>query len=100
MNQRISRNKDRKNNLDFISVNAGGNIARHTPNEEPQVQVPQKATGDIKPEQPQPGVAKASPNFKEIAPNVKKPASKAEEKKTIAENTIPVEDGKSEETDV
>jgi|SRR5689334_8079794 len=98
MNQRLSRNSKKNNNMDFMSVNAGGHVARHTPNEAPQVQVPQKTTGDIKPEVPLPGAAKASPNFKPTPPAKTPPK---DEKKVIAENSTPVKpiEEKSEETD-
>jgi len=90
MNQRISRNKDNNNNLDFVSINTGGHTARHAPNEDPQVQVPQKITGELKPEVPL-GVAKASPNFKPITPPAKA-TDKTDEKKIISENSTTVTD--------
>lgn len=97
MNQRSSRRSKKNNNTDFVSLNTGGHIARHAPNEEPQVQVPQKATGDIKPEVPQAGSAKASPNFKPV-PVPAKPLTQEAEKKVIAENsTTVVDESKSEE---
>lgn len=99
MNQRMSRNNDKKNNLDFVSLSTGGLTARHSPNEDPQVQVPQKATGDIKQEpQPQLGAAKASPNFKPIATPETTP-TKEDEKKVIAKNSTPVVDEKSTKED-
>jgi hypothetical protein len=90
MNQRRSRGSNDKNHLDFVSYNAGGYTARHTPNEDPKVQTPQKVTGESKPEIPQ-GAAKASPNFKAITPPAKA-MDKQTEKKVIAENSVPVED--------
>lgn len=96
MNQRLSRNSKKNNNMDFVSLSMGGHTARHTPNEDPQVQVPQKATGDIKPEVPQAGAAKASPNFKPVPVPAKRP-TKEDEKKVIAENSTPVEDEKKSE---
>jgi hypothetical protein len=100
MNQRLSRNKDKNNNTDFVSLGTGGHVTRHSPNEQPQVQVPQKATGDIKPEVPQPGAAKASPNFKKVEPNAKA-QTKQDEKTVIAQNSTPVveDEEKSEDTD-
>jgi hypothetical protein len=90
MNQRRSRGNNSKNNLDFMSLNTGGLTARHTPNEDPQVQTPpQKVTGETKPEVPQ-GAAKASPNFKPITPPAKA-MDKQTEKKVISENSTPVE---------
>ena len=89
MNQRRSRGNDSKNNLDFVSINTGGHTARHTPNEDPQVQTPQKVTGESKPEIPQ-GAAKASPNFKQITPPAKA-MDKQDEKNVIAENSTTVE---------
>lgn len=99
MNQRLSRNDDKKNNMDFMSVNTGGHIARHTPNEDPQVQVPQKVTGESKPEVQQ-GAAKASPNFKSITPSAKA-MDKKDEQKVIAENSTNVQgdDKKSDATE-
>lgn len=73
-----------------MSINTGGHVARHTPNEDPQVQTPQKITGELKPEVPV-GTAKASPNFKPITAPVKA-MDKQTEKKVIAENSTPVED--------
>lgn len=96
MNQRISRNRNKKNNLDFVSMATGGHVSRHTPNEV-TLQVPQKVTGDIKPEVPQ-GTAKASPNFKPITPPTKAP-SKEDEKKTIAANTEPTKENEDETKD-
>jgi hypothetical protein len=90
MNQRISRKSKKNNQLDFMSINAGGLTARHTPNEAPKVQTPQKVTGESKPEVPQ-GAAKASPNFKQITPPAKA-MDKQTEKKVIAENSTPVKD--------
>lgn len=95
MNQRRSRGNNSKNNLDFMSVNTGGLTARHTPNEDPQVQTPQKVTGETKPEVPQ-GAAKASPNFKPITPPAKA-MDKQTEKKVIAENSTTVEPEKKNE---
>lgn len=96
MNQRSSRNKDASNNnLGFVSIGSGGHVSRHSPNQEPQIQVPQKATGDVKPE-PQKGAAKASPNFKPVAPPAKN-LTPEEEKKTIAANSKPAEDAKKSE---
>lgn len=93
MNQRISRNRDRKNKLDFVSFATGGHVTRNTPNQDPSVQVPpQKATGDIKPE-PQQGLAKASPNFKQIEPATKT-LSPDEEKKAIAKNSETIKENK------
>lgn len=93
MNQRISRNNDKKNNLDFVSLNTGGQTVRHVPNEAPQVQVqPQKVTGETKPE-PQAGAAKASPNFKPVT-QPEKTISKEDEKKAIATNSTPAEESK------
>jgi hypothetical protein len=89
MNQRRSRGNNNKNNLDFVSLNTGGLTARHAPNENPQVQTPQKVTGESKPEVPQ-GAAKASPNFKQITPPAKA-MDKQTEKKVIAENSTVVE---------
>lgn len=95
MNQRKSRGNNSKNNLDFMSLNTGGLTARHTPNEDPQVQTPQKTTGESKPEVQH--TAKASPNFKPIT----SPA-KAMDKKTEAEivkdnsTTVDAEDKKTE----
>lgn len=97
MNQRLSRHLKKNNNLDFISLSTGGQTARHIPNEAPQLQMPQKATGDIKPEEkPKAGTAKASPNFKPIPPPVK-PLSQEDEKKVIASNSEPVKDEKDDE---
>lgn len=90
MNQRSSRRKSRNNSLDFMSINTGGHTARHTPNEDPQVQIPEKITGELKPEIPQ-GSAKASPNFKPITPPVKA-MDKQTEKKVIAENSQSIEE--------
>lgn len=90
MNQRSSRNKNNQNNLDFMSINTGGHTARHTPNEDPKVQIPQKVTGESKPEVPQ-GIAKASPAFKQITPS-SKAMDKQDEKKVIAENSTKVDD--------
>ena len=100
MNQRLSNNNDKnKNNLNFISLSTGGQTARHSPNETPQIQSadvqPLKATGDVKPES---GMAKASPNFKPMNPP-EKAISKEEEKKTIAKNSTPVEENKTEATE-
>jgi len=94
MNQRLSRNSKKNNNMDFVSLNAGGHVTRHIPNEDPQVQVPQKTTGDIKPES-RPGTAKASPNFKPIAKTTP-PPSKEDEKKVIASNTVETEETKDQ----
>jgi len=95
MNQRTSHSKDDKNNLNFVSINTGGHTARHAPNEDPQVQVPQKITGELKSEVSL-GVAKASPNFKPITPPAKA-MDKTDEKKIISENSTTVTD--SEKTD-
>lgn len=104
MNQRLSRNNKKGNNLNFVSIGTGGDVTRHVPNEPVQVQVPQKATGDIKPEpapkpvevaKPQAGTAKASPNFKPITPPEQQ-VSKEEEQKAIANNSTPAEDKKPE----
>lgn len=95
MNQRLSKNNDKKNNVGFMSVNTGGHTARHLPNEEPQVQTPQKTTGESKPEIPQ-GAAKASPNFKPITPSAKA-MDKQIEKKVISENSVSVGDKKIDE---
>lgn len=92
MNQRSSRNRNSKNNLDFVSINTGGYTTRHTPNEDPKVQTPQKVTGESKPEVSQ-GAAKASPAFKQITPPAKA-MDKQDEKKVIAENSTKVEDDK------
>lgn len=94
MNQRISRNSKKNNKLDFVSLNMGGLTARHAPNEAPQVQVPQKVTGESQPDA-MPGVAKASPKFKPIADSKLKTDVQAE-KKAIAENSTPIE---NEDTD-
>lgn len=90
MNQRMSKNSKKNNNLNFVSLNTGGLTARHSPNTAPDVQVPQKATGDIKPEFI-PAIAKASPNFKPLDP-VKTELTDEEKKKAIAENVKLVDD--------
>lgn len=95
MNQRRSRGDNPKNNLDFVSLNMGGLTARHSANEDPQVQTPQKVTGEIKPVSPPLGTAKASPNFKPIAP-VSKTLSESDEKKAIAENSTQLNEEKNE----
>ena len=92
-----------KQNLDHVAMNTGGHIVNQRRTQQ-DVRVPQKATGDIKPEpQPAPepevakteeedddrlrGFAKASPDFKTIDSKDETP-SKEEQSKTIAENTI------------
>lgn len=81
MNQRIRRSQMRKSS--GISINTGGHIVNYTPEKEIVVRVPPKVTGDIQ-DQPK-GLAKASPNFKQIEPI--KPKNKKDEKKVIAEST-------------
>ena len=89
MNQRSGRNRDGTNKVNFISVNTGGHVARHAPNEDPKVQVPPKTTGETKPEVPA-GAAKASPNFKPVK-TPEKTLSKDDEKKVIANNSEAVD---------
>jgi hypothetical protein len=97
MNQRLSRNKDSHNKVGFVSIGTGGYVNRHSPNEQPEVQVPppMKATGDIKPEEPVKGAAKASPNFKPIVPQAKA-MDKKDEKVAIEKNSKPVDEDKDE----
>lgn len=83
MNQRSRRD----GKADYVSVATGGNNTLHRPGQDPIVQVPSKATGEIKNDEPK-GIAKASPNFKPIEP--KSPENKEDEKKAIANNTKPV----------
>lgn len=77
------------NNKDFVSLNTGGFLARHT-QQDVKVQIPEnKVTGDIK-NLPDPlGFAKASPTFKKIEPA---PLTEEEKQKAVAENTEVVED--------
>lgn len=93
MNQRNKRSSERKKqNTDGATMATGGHVVRHIPNESPEVRVPSKVTGDVKPQ----GVAKASPFFKKIE-EVLPPKTKADEKKIIAaatETTIKDEDKK------
>lgn len=92
MSQRISRHG--KNNTDFVSLNTGSNNTLHSRGADPVIQTPQKATGDIKPEPELTGLAKASPNFKKV--EAVEPKNKVEEKKVLANNSVPVEKQDSE----
>ena len=76
MSQRIKKAMDRK-----ATINVGGNIVAHSREGNPEVM----------------GLAKASPLFKKFEEEVI-PASKAEEAKAIAENSVPQE-GQEEETE-
>lgn len=75
-----------QNNLDRVTVNNGGHVADHTRGEDPIVKTPPyKATGELPPEKIV-GLAKASPNFKQVEiTKEEKPKTKEEEKKIIAE---------------
>lgn len=87
-----------KQNLNHISLNTGGFITnQHRTGQE--VKVPQKATGDVKPEPKKEesqietedksgisGAAKASPNFKKFEPKTE--LTPEDQKKSIAENTV------------
>lgn len=83
MNQRNKRASERKQNINGSTMATGGYVVKHSPNEEPEVRVPQKATGDVKPQ----GLAKASPFFKKLEDAIK-PETPEKEKKIIAEATI------------
>ena len=96
MSQRIKRAKERKQDTGFASMATGGYVTQHSPITQPVVRVPQKVTGDIKPEIPQ-GLAKASPFFKKLEDVL--PKSKIEEAKAIAEASIPVVKAEEEETE-
>jgi hypothetical protein len=87
MSQRIKRSQDRK-----MTISTGGLVAQHGRGEAPVVRVPQKVTGDIKPELPK-GLAKASPFLKKIEPVV--PTSEKDEKDAIAKASKTVKDDKS-----
>lgn len=78
MNQRSKRARDRK-----ATLATGGQIVHHEPGEVPEIKVPQKATGDVKPS----GLAKASPFFKPLDAGLEKPQSAEEEKKVVASAT-------------
>lgn len=86
MNQRIrrGRGKGKGQRIDASTVNTGGYVANHSRDAEPEVRVPQKATGDVSPEATA-GLAKASPWFKELKEVATRTAS--EEQKAIAEAT-------------
>jgi hypothetical protein len=76
------------NNLDIANMATGGNSLRHNVNsKETAVEGLQKATGEA-PEEPQKGLAKASPKFKEVE---SKEQTDEERKKSVAENTVDVE---------
>lgn len=98
MNQRSKRsNKGKGNNLDGMTLNTGGHVAKHMPNEEPEVKVPQKVTGDIKDEKLT-GLAKASPFFKKVKDAIK-PVTQKEETKIIAKATVKKDDKKKKDED-
>ena len=97
MNQRLRRQRDGKNNLGIVTVQTGGHVAQHRANEDAEVKVPQKATGDVKDEKLK-GLAKASPFFKKVKEAVK-PVTKKEEQKIIAKATVKKNDKQEEEKD-
>jgi len=70
------------NNKDKVSINTGGAVS--TSNRKTNsLSIKQEPVVEKEKEL---GVAKASPNFKEIEPKIKK--TKAEEKKAIEDNTV------------
>lgn len=90
MSQRIKRAIERKQSTGFVSIATGGFVAQHSRDNDPHVRVPQKATGDIKPEAEMPqGLAKASPKFKKLEDLL--PKTKIDEAKAIAEASIKLE---------
>ena len=96
MNQRAKRsNKGKGNDLAGVTLQTGGHVAKHVPNEEPEVKAPQKTTGDVK-DKKLTGLAKASPFFKDLKDKVL-PKSKEDEKKAIAKSTV--KDKKKKEED-
>lgn len=88
MSQRIRRAQDRK-----ATMATGGHVVHHDRGMDPIVRVPQKATGDVKGDKLA-GLAKASPFFKPLAELP--PATKADEKKAVAEASQNVEDNEIE----
>lgn len=78
------------NRKDQVSINTGGAVS--TSNRKYNnlsIKSPEKT--DMEPKE-EIGLAKASPNFKEVEPKIKK--TKAEEKKAIEDNTLPEEEAK------
>jgi len=91
MNQRISRRSRKVQNISQISIGNSAHPARQNVDHSPvEVVIPQKATGDIKPEEKLTerlaGLAKASPLFKKVEP--KEIVSKDEEKLAIAKSIV------------
>lgn len=63
-----------------------------------KTEIVHKATGDTKPELPDPGgLAKASPAFKPVKPNAKVAASKKAQEDAIESNTISTNQEKDKE---
>ena len=89
MSQRIRRAQGRK-----ATMATGGFVSHHDRGEQPEVRVPQRATGDVPGEQLG-GLAKASPFFKKLAEV--QPPSKAAEQKAIAEASEKVADDEPDE---
>ena len=80
MNQRLKRFQ----NIRKSAFATGGHVSAQGRNEESEVLVRQKATGDVKAEEVK-GAAKASPRFQSLKGSKK---SKEEEQKAIAEKLI------------
>jgi hypothetical protein len=98
MNQRIKRSgKGKGNRTDFVGVNTGGLQSRMTPKKS-DVQIPQKATGELPEEKNLQGLAKASPKFKPIEAPVEKVS--AEEQSRILEEQAEVVSVELDDDDV
>lgn len=90
---------NKKNRTDIATINTGGQIVTNTRKGEVQVRVnePQKAVAVIPPQPESSGFAKASPNFKPLAPKIV--ANESEAKKIIEKNVIPIKDEEDENLD-
>lgn len=101
MNQRSKRARKGKGdqNIGASTMHTGGHVVSHGRSQEPEVRLPQKATGDVPSEKSQ-GLAKASPYFKKVEDVMPQPKSKSEEKRIIAQATEkPEKKGSVEGTD-
>lgn len=95
MNQRNRRSRDRKSeqNIGKSTFATGGHVVSHGRAQEPEIKVPQKATGDV-PAEKLSGLAKASPFFKKMKEVII--GKKEDEKKVIATATQEVAETKEE----
>lgn len=85
-------NKKDYNNLDFSTASTGAGASSFKGAGDTgklRLNSSFKATGDLKDEEELPGLAKASPKFEEVTPD--QDQSDDERKRSIAENSTPVE---------